>query len=118
MIYDEVGQKLEAIAFDEVIRNVTNNGQKRVRLIKIDCEGSEFPILLTSRMLHLIDNIHGEYHNGVNSPLARVEGVKQLTIVELTQHLQAAGFAVKSFPTNNDLGTFFATRPGRALERH
>ena len=118
ILYDEVGQKLEAIAFDEVIRNVTNNGQKRVRLIKIDCEGSEFPILLTSRMLHLIDNIHGEYHNGVNSPLARVEGVKQLTIVELTQHLQAAGFAVKSFPTNNDLGTFFATRPGRALERH
>ena len=28
----------------------------------MDCEGSEFPILLTSRMLHLIDNIRGEFH--------------------------------------------------------
>lgn len=116
ILYNDAGQRLETIPFDDVVRNATNNGQRRIRLMKIDCEGSEFPILLTSRMLHLIDNIHGEYHNGVNSPLARVEGVAQLTIVELTRHLEAAGFVVKSFPTYQDqLGTFFASHPGKAL---
>lgn len=119
ILYDTRGEKLDLIAFDNIIRDITNNGQKRIHLVKIDCEGSEFPILLTSRLLHLIDNIHGEYHDGVYAPVAQVEGVSKLSIAELTKHLQAAGFAVKSFPTpNSQLGMFFATRQEGALERH
>jgi FkbM family methyltransferase len=110
ILYDTTGEKLDVMAFDEIIREVTNDGQKRVRLVKIDCEGSEFPILLTSRLLHLIDNIHGEYHNCAISPIARVEGVNQFTIAELKLHLQKAGFTVKSFPTPHNVGLFFATR--------
>jgi FkbM family methyltransferase len=112
ILYETQGQKLELIAFDDIIRIVTNNGQKRVRLVKIDCEGSEFPILMTSQLLHLVDNIHGEYHDGVNAPVAWVNGVKEFRMESLARHLQAAGFAVQSFPTNDRLGTFFATREG------
>jgi FkbM family methyltransferase len=110
ILYNTTGEKLDVIAFDEIIRDVTNDGQKRVRLVKIDCEGSEHPILLTSRLLHLIDSIHGEYHNCSISPVARVEGVSRFTIAELQQHLQKVGFAVKSFANHPDFGLFFATR--------
>ena len=79
--------------------------------MKIDCEGSEFPILLTSRLLHLIDNIHGEYHLAAVKEVARVDGVEEHTMEALTEHLQAAGFSVKSFPfPNSHLGLFFAKR--------
>jgi FkbM family methyltransferase len=111
ILYETQGEKLDLIAFDEIIQEVTNHGRKRIRLVKIDCEGSEFPILMTSRLLHLIDQIHGEYHHGVVAPAARVDGVAELTIEALTEHLQAAGFRVKSFPTpNGHLGLFFANR--------
>src|SRR5260370_20405420 len=110
ILYNTTGDKLDVIAFDEIIRDVTKEGQKRVRLLKIDCERSEFPILLTSRLLHLIDSIHGEYHNCSISPVARVDGVSQFTIAELGQHLQKAGFTVKSLAKNDNLGLFFATR--------
>jgi FkbM family methyltransferase len=34
----------------------------RVRLLKLDCEGSEWPILIGSRELHRVEAICGEYH--------------------------------------------------------
>jgi FkbM family methyltransferase len=110
ILYNTTGEKLDVIAFDDIIREVTNQGQKRIRMMKIDCEGSEFPILLTSRLLHLVDKIHGEYHNTPVSSVARVEGVNQFTIAELTRYLQEAGFVVNSFAKDNNLGLFFATR--------
>lgn len=111
ILHPTTGERLDLIAFDDIVRDVTSNGQKRIRLVKIDCEGCEFPILLTSRLLHLIDNIHGEYHGGVYPPAAHVDGLGRHTIEKLTKHLQAFGFRVESFPTpNSDLGLFFATR--------
>jgi len=110
ILYSTTGEKLDVIAFDDIIRDITHNGQKRVRMLKIDCEGSEYQILLTSRLLHLIDSIHGEYHNCAISPVARIDGVSQFTIAELTQHLQQAGFHVESFAKPDNVGLFFATR--------
>jgi len=43
------------------VRSIVNKGN-RVRLLKIDCEGSEFPILYTSKMLEYVDEIVGELH--------------------------------------------------------
>jgi len=116
ILHGTKGKKLDLIAFDDIIREVSNDGQKRIRLVKIDCEGSEYPILLTSRLLHLIDNLYGEYHHGVDASVAQVEGVRELSIEELGKHLDAACFEVESFPTpNSQLGMFFATRPGKEL---
>ena len=85
-------REVEAIPLDEIIHAVTNGGRKRVRLMKIDCEGSEFPILLTSRKLHLIDQIVGEFHEfgGEYDPYkvlperTRVPGFERLTMHELS----------------------------------
>src|SRR4030065_90765 len=62
VIWGTTGQEVDTISLDDIILNITENGRKRIRLIKIDCEGAEFPILLTSKILHLVDNICGEYH--------------------------------------------------------
>ena len=122
VIWDEGEQVVEAIPFDDAIRDATRGGKQRVRLLKIDCEGSEFPILFTSRTLHLIDQVVGEFHefHGDHDEfpipaIARVDGFDRFTIVELTAVLRRAGFDVRSerFGETN-MGHFFATRRPRA----
>lgn len=111
-------EEVSVIAFDDVICNLTNNGQKRVKMLKIDCEGAEFPLLFTSRTLAFIDNICGEFHeiggDYVEIPIPdrfRVSGIERFTIVELTNKLQNEGFLVTSVRHgNSNMGMFFATR--------
>ena len=126
ILFPSSGERLEVVAFDDVIRDITDNGQRRVRLLKIDCEGSEFPILLTSRTLHLIDNIRGEYHeinDGTYNPVpipevARVPGVERFTMAVLAECLERAGFRVRSARQGNFfLGWFFASRTGELPAR-
>jgi FkbM family methyltransferase len=112
------GQEVDTVAFDDIIWGVTDNGNKRVRLVKIDVEGSEFPILLTSRSLNLVDSICGEYHefggeydeyDVLALPVsAQVPGYDRYTIVELTGVLNRAGFEVESLRLNKNIGMFFA----------
>jgi FkbM family methyltransferase len=114
-------QEVEAVPFDDVILHATEGGHRRVRLLKIDCEGSEFPILLTSRTLHLVDAIAGEYHE-VGGPFdshsiperARVPGVPRFTIEALTEALEREGFRVTSVRhPGSFMGLFYADRPVR-----
>jgi FkbM family methyltransferase len=110
------GPKLEVVALDDVIRDVTANGRRRVRLLKIDCEGAEYPVLLTARKLGLVDAIHGEYHDLSGGPpvppVARVDDVHAFTMPVLARHLETAGFCVEWQPRGDGCtGLFFATRP-------
>lgn len=61
VLWGDSGESMEVIAFDDIVLGVTENGKHRVRIAKFDCESSEFPIILTSRTLNLIDTICGEY---------------------------------------------------------
>jgi hypothetical protein len=101
--------------------------------VKIDCEGSEFPILLTSRTLHLIDEIVGEFHefgpedrphDDTISPEAAVPGHDRFTMIVLKRALSEAGFVVEvlhhpAYPRER-LGWWFARRakgPGAGRKR-
>lgn len=114
----DTGQDVETVAFDDVIRQATDDGKKRVRMLKLDCEGSEFPIVFTSQTLHLVDEIRGEYHefggdydDSSIPEVARVPGYERYTIAELTDALERAGFTVESDRSGEtNLGHFFATR--------
>jgi FkbM family methyltransferase len=121
VVWSEGDASVPALPFDDIVRHATRGGL-RVRFLKIDCEGSEFPILFTSKSLHLIDEVAGEYHEFGGEfddyPLpaaARVPGYTRYTIVELTEVLEASGFAVTSsrFGESN-IGLFRAVRPGTA----
>ena len=84
-----------AIALDEILA-----GFPRVRLLKLDCEGSEFPILFTSRELHRVQTIIAEVHDMSEQvmarlePRAKVEGFAAYTIAELVRFLESQGFRV------------------------
>jgi FkbM family methyltransferase len=120
VLLDSGEVEVDVVAFDDVIRRVTQDGRKRVRMLKIDCEGSEFPILLTSRTLHLIQTITGEYHEyglgdgpQVIPEPAQVDGYPRFTFPVLRDVLERAGFritAVTPHPDpNTPTGVFWAS---------
>jgi FkbM family methyltransferase len=122
------GDPVAKIAFDDLIDLATGQGGSRIRLLKLDCEGAEWPALLTSRRLHLIDEIAGEFHE-IGGPFAEIgedrpsraqvfhtDGVAGFTIDELVRALQASGFQVthcrhlRADGVLEGIGLFFATR--------
>lgn len=123
-----LGEPVAKIAFDVVVDLATNRGEGRVRLLKLDCEGAEWPIVLTSSRLHLIDEIVGEFHElggpfleigedrPSNTHVFHSDRVAGFTIEELARFLRDAGFGVTFFrhvrPDGavEGLGLFFATR--------
>jgi FkbM family methyltransferase len=116
LIWDTDGPLVDAVAFDDVVDEVSQGGRRRIDLLKIDCEGAEFPILLTSRRLHHIERIVGEYHELRAEPPrhVRLPGHGQFTVETLAAHLESNGFAVTLEPqataTFGALGLFFADR--------
>lgn len=117
LIWDTDGPLVEAVRFDDVIDRVTGNGARRVNLLKIDCEGAEFPILLTSTRLGSIDRVVGEYHElraDELPPHVRVPGCRQFTVDSLVARLESFGFVVALEPQAmaefGALGLFFAER--------
>jgi|GEM_PF-419871 tRNA (mo5U34)-methyltransferase len=108
--------RVDAIAFDEVMRLATEDGKRRVRMLKIDCEGAEFPILLTSKWLSQIDCICGEFHELASEihpydipEHARVPGFDEFSAEKLAEYLEQAGFhMVFERAHNSHMGLFFA----------
>lgn len=129
------GKPVPKFAFDEIVDLATNGGEKRIRLLKLDCEGAEWPILLTSQWLHLIDEICGEFHEiggqfleigeqrPASKPIFRDERLAEFTIDGLVQLLNDAAFAVTyrrhQRPTGaiEGLGLFFAAREASHARR-
>jgi FkbM family methyltransferase len=125
------GDPVEKMAFDDVIDLATSHGERRVRLVKLDCEGAEWPALLTSRRLHLVDEIVGEFHEigGAfleisedrprSSPVFQTDRIARFTIDELVRSLDTAGFRVtycrhrRPDGAVEGLGLFFAARADR-----
>ena len=130
-----LGEPVAKIAFDDVVDLATNRGEHRVRLLKLDCEGAEWPIVLTSQRLHLIDEIVGEFHElggpfleigenrPSNAPVFHSDRVAGFTIEEFARFLRDAGFGVTYFrhvrPDGalEGLGLFFATQEDGTSER-
>ena len=81
-----------------------------VDLIKIDAEGSEYPILFTSRKLNKVREIVGEYHDieGLD-PGFDIPGGRTWNLEGLATHLHLMGFIVR-VKMNSRLGLFHAVR--------
>jgi FkbM family methyltransferase len=107
------GQSVPAVAFDDLVRSLTAGG-RRIRLLKMDCEGAEWPILLTARTLDRIDAICGEYHLADFPEAFQVAGQAEFSLDVLQRHLRGAGFHVRIGPANRSsrpiIGHFFAQR--------
>jgi FkbM family methyltransferase len=122
------GEVVAKVALDEAIDRITSHGARRIRMLKLDCEGAEWPILLTSQRLHLVDEIVGEFHElggpyleiGEDRPATPLvfhsDRVSSFTIDELSRVLTESGFTVKHHRHRRPdgalegLGLFFAVR--------
>jgi FkbM family methyltransferase len=115
MFNDRPGE-IETVSLDEIIQEITCDGAYRVAWLKIDCEGSEFPILLTSRRLDQVDTIAGEFHElacpSNRNPIpesSRVDGYHSFSMEVLASVLENAGFDVSwKRHDGTNLGLFFA----------
>ena len=87
---------VEAVAFDDLVREIAGEG--RVRLVKLDCEGAEWPILLTSECLGLIDELCGEYHLAPLPEAFTVPGYETFAPKDLRECLERTGFSVRLVP--------------------
>ena len=88
------GQSIPKLGLDDLIEQYI---PQRIRLLKMDCEGSEFPILLTSKRLHRVDEIVGEFHDicaddDRNLNLLELPDYEGYTIDLLASHLESLGF--------------------------
>jgi len=122
------GELLPKVNFDVFLLGATRGGEERVRFLKLDCEGSEWPILLTTKRLDLVDEIAGEFHElGADGPDS-VDVYSGLTCEDLVKILGEQGFDVTfyHYPFRvhffRRIGLFFAkrketcTHKGRAAE--
>jgi FkbM family methyltransferase len=110
------GTPIETISLDEII-----NAVGHIKLLKIDCEVSEYPILLTSKKLSSIDYICGEYHVITVNDLSEVRNFEGLSYIEqdgkiiydgtlLSNYLDSQNFSTILFKT--PLTLFFSKRKG------
>lgn len=104
--------KVSTIGLDTII------GDSQVKVLKLDCETSEWPILYSSSKLNQIDMIVGEYHemggdfdSHTVPEAARVRGMDRYTINDLEAYLGEYGFRTKHKRSGNtNIGYFSARR--------
>lgn len=102
---DATRRPVDAIALDDILERLPAVG-----LLKVDAEGSEYPILATSRRLDRVAAIVGEYHAvDAPEPSMRVRGLDLWTGEALMDLLEERGFEVATRPVG-EVGLFRATR--------
>jgi FkbM family methyltransferase len=102
------GEEVATIGLDMVITTLANKYGK-VDLLKIDCEGSEFPILYTSQLLKSIPLIVGEYHSITGTPKKEFNTGHPNNIAGLKGYLEDLGYSV-TYERSAWGGTFEASK--------
>lgn len=102
---------VSAVGLDQILRRYP-----KVALLKLDCEGSEWPILFTSSLLGRVERICGEYHELQSIPTAaQVDGYRRYTKKELVEFLRSRYKSVRvQVLARRRLGHFWAEDPLRA----
>jgi FkbM family methyltransferase len=96
-LYDRGGiiSEVNTVSLDDILLKLP-----KISLLKIDTEGSEFEILMNSKLLNKVDKIVGEYHNDLT----------EYNLNDLIKFLEENNFEVfKIKKTNSTSGTFFAS---------
>lgn len=123
-VFLNTSRRVRAMSLDAIIDQIG----ERVFIAKFDCEGSEWPIFLTSSRLDMIDWIVGEFHEigGPNMKYvrndqvhpteipdsAKIPGWSEYTAEGLKDFLEEKGFntVVEPSPRLPWLGKFLAVR--------
>jgi FkbM family methyltransferase len=114
VLWNDEGVPVRTISLDEVLQEASDHLQTTVRLLKLDCEGSEYPILYTATNLNVVDEICGEYHQlkPEDVPDRALVGTSrdQYNQYGLKTFLEERGFSVELEPHSATVGIFHARR--------
>lgn len=104
-VFAESGREVQSISLDQII-----DLYGRIRFLKTDTEGSEWPILYTCTKLDQVDEIAGEYHEGVNF---HDNSLPPCKITSLALYLwERWGYHVTYTNPAPGIGNFYAKRTG------
>lgn len=97
---------VEALPLDDILRELG-----RVRLLKLDCEGSEWPILMFSKELGRVEEVCGEFHSMPAHPLCPGSPPldRELMRKLLTHYFRIVKTSLDR--ANPKLGMFWASSP-------
>ena len=114
VLWNNEGLAVQTVALDEILIEASEGLSKPIRLLKLDCEGAEYPILFTSKHLTIAQEICGEYHE-INPEIvpdrALVGNTRdQFNGNGLKSFLEAQGYAVEIIPKGEADGMFHARR--------
>lgn len=100
-------KQVPVVKFDDVISDIG----VPIRILKLDVEGSEYPILYTSKNLNMIQQIVMEYH-GLGDVGSSADCGMPNTGSHLASFLQKSGFHVIDKPTEGGSGYMYAFNKG------
>ncbi len=93
------------VVFDDLIACWSHDGRQPIRLLKVDIEGAEHGIILSSRCLGWVQEIAMELHSSPDRWEADVAAFRK--------KLEPLGFAIEATQNNKapDMGMLYASRP-------
>lgn len=114
LLWNTAGLAVETISLDEILAEASDSFRKPIRLLKIDCEGSEYPILFTSTQLQIVEEICGEYHEVAPERIpdrAKIAGkYERFDRFALKDFFEDRGWRIVFEPKADLLGLFHARR--------
>jgi O-antigen chain-terminating methyltransferase len=119
LLWNEAGNAVQTISLDEILEKASEGFTKPIRLLKLDCEGSEYPILFTSNRLEIVEEVCGEYHEMPPERIperAKVPG-KFLNFdrFALKDFFEERGWSIVLEPKGDRLGLFHARSTSKTM---
>jgi FkbM family methyltransferase len=111
-LFNDEGESVETISLDQILFAASDALRKPIRLLKIDCGGSEYPILFTSTHLHVVEEVCGEYHEVAPDTVperAKVPGnYEPFDRFALKEFFEERGWSIVLKPQTDRVGFFHA----------
>ena len=95
-VFGREGSAVQTASFDDIL------GETKVRLVKLDCEGSEFPILYTSKRLAQVQEFIGEWHMNTVTAIEELHGITP-SLELLAKIFADAGFVARFYKRAQDV---------------
>lgn len=100
-----IGEPVESVSLDEILAP-----HERVRFLKIDAEGAEWPAFFTCTQLSKVQEIAGEYHLIGRDGVAELEGLPEFSVASLEGLFREQGFDVEIVVKSPTIGNFYCRR--------
>ncbi|MGH9883453.1 MAG: FkbM family methyltransferase, partial [Pyrinomonadaceae bacterium] len=121
VLWNNEGFPVQSISLDEILFEASSGYTNPIKLVKIDCEGAEYPILFTSKQLNIVEEICGEYHEMEPAQIperARMSGggFQRFDRYSLKEFFERRGWSIDLEPKSKADGLFHARRMPWASE--